>query len=142
METYIYVRFRYAGWLLSEHVALSACSSAPEVTGTLSAQSPALLTWAGTLKWSQRYYKQRSLKLNFCNASGSLISISNALRWQLKTRLFPCLSLMQAGLWCCHLARIMERNKHHRRAIHPPRLTHLFQDVRTCFQRYLLLSWL
>lgn len=47
---------------------------------------------------------------------------------------FPSLSL-QAGLWCCHLASIMARNKHHRRAIHSPCLTHLFQDDRAGFQR-------
>lgn len=87
-----------------------------------------------------RCYKQQSLKLIFCNASGSLISISNALRWQRKRWLFPCLSLMQAGLWCCHLARIMESNEHHWRAIHPPCLTHLFQDDRTFRGTYFCLD--
>lgn len=89
MKKYIYARFRYSGRLLSEHVPLSACSSAIEVSGASSAPSPALLTWAGTLKWSQRCYKEQSLKLNFRSASGSLISISKALRWQLKRWLFP-----------------------------------------------------
>lgn len=130
----------YPGSLLLEHATLSGCSSATEVTGTLSAWSLTLLTWVSTLKQSQECYKQQSLKFNFCNASGSLIFISNALRWQVKRWLFPCLSLTQAGLWCCHLARIMEQNKHHQKGIHPPCPTHLFQDDRTCLQRYLFLS--
>lgn len=102
MKKYIYARFRYSGRLLSEHVPLSACSSAVEVSGASSAPSPALLTWAGTLKWSQRCYKEQSLKLNFCSASGSLISISKALRWQLKRWLFPvchCKQVFGAVTW-------------------------------------------
>lgn len=60
--------FRYTGWSLLEHVTISGCSSATEVTGALSARSAAVLTWAGTLKQSLRCYKHQSLKLNFCNA--------------------------------------------------------------------------
>lgn len=89
MKKYIYARFRCTGRLLSEHVPLSACTSATKASGASSAPSPALLTWAGTLKWSQGCYEQQSLKLSFFTASGSLISISKALRWQLKRWLFP-----------------------------------------------------
>lgn len=101
MKKYIYVRLRYTGRLLSEHVPLSAYTSATEVSGVSSAPSPSLLTW-GTLEWSQRCYEQQSLKLNICTASGSLICISKALRWQLKRWLFSvchCKQVFGAVTW-------------------------------------------
>lgn len=102
MKKYIYAGFRYTGSLLSEHVPLSTYTNATEVSGASSAPSPALLTWVGTLKWSQRCYELQSLKLNFSTASGSLISISKALRWQLKRWLFPvchCKEVFGAVTW-------------------------------------------
>lgn len=63
-------------------------SSATEVPSALSTWSAASLTWAGISKRSQRCCVQQSLKLNFCDASVSPISISNALRWQVKRWLF------------------------------------------------------
>lgn len=102
MKKYIYARFRYTDRLLSEHVPLSAHTRATEVSGASSAPSPALLTWAGTLKWRQRCYEQQSLKLSFCSATGSLISIWKALRWQLKRWIFPvchCKQVFGAVTW-------------------------------------------
>lgn len=77
--------------------------SATEVPGTSSARSAASLTQAGISKQSQRCCVQQSLKLNSCNASVSLISISNALRWQVNRGLFSAMeasSVLSLG-WDC-----------------------------------------
>lgn len=51
-------------------------------------------------------------------------------------------SVLWRRLQCCHLAGIVEGNKHPQRAIHPICLQQLLQDDRTCSGRSPFLSWL